>query len=121
MKIIEYIHHGNKVKVREDLKGKHVDHCLCYSCDKFVMETKKGNCHIANAVYDNYVEYGLVTPVYECPEYQKKMKEMYISCDSCGKGLLIKYENIKPNISGTIIFCHECHEHKMQGMKDEDF
>jgi hypothetical protein len=69
VKIIKYDHHGTDVYVREDLKGTHADMCLCYLCEDF----KPGdddNCMVANEVYKNCVEFGLVTPVYECPVFK---------------------------------------------------
>jgi hypothetical protein len=61
-------HHGCLVSVREGLKGKHHEHCLCYSCDLF----KPGlpvNCAVAEMVFINCVENGIVTPVWECPRF----------------------------------------------------
>lgn len=66
-KFVKYNHHGHNVYVREDLKGKHRSNCLCYLCDRFNPGTEK-NCKIASAVYENCVKYGIVTPVWECPE-----------------------------------------------------
>lgn len=69
-KIIEYVHHNKKVKVAEDLKGKHSNHCLCYmNCKNFKPDTKE-NCKIAQDVYINCVNYNIVTPVWECPDYE---------------------------------------------------
>jgi hypothetical protein len=68
--VITYEHHGNKVKVRKDLRGKHRQHCLCYHC-KYYSADRKKNCPISNAVYANCVKYGLVTPVWECPEFEQ--------------------------------------------------
>ena len=31
-----YVHHGTKVAVQTELKGKHRDHCLCYLCGSFI-------------------------------------------------------------------------------------
>lgn len=64
----QYNHHGKDVWVNSALKGKHRNHCLCFSCDKF-MPGKVENCHIAKRVYANCVEFDLVTPIYECPEF----------------------------------------------------
>lgn len=68
----EYEHHGRKVTVRSVLRGQHRDHCLCYDCGKFNEADRAANCPIANAVHDNCVKYGIVSPVWECPEYVKK-------------------------------------------------
>ena len=67
---VRYEHHGRQVFVREDLKGKHRDHCLCFSCGKFTPDNRRTNCPIANALYSNCVQFGVVTPVYECPEFK---------------------------------------------------
>lgn len=71
MSIIQYDHHGATVWVREDLKGKHREHCLCFSgCSKFKPGTPE-NCQIAQANYENCVKFNIVTPVFECPEFSK--------------------------------------------------
>lgn len=71
-KKVSYQHHGERpVFVDEDLKGKHRDHCLCYSCDRFQPGTAD-HCPIAQRVYETCVAFDLVTPVYECPEYVEK-------------------------------------------------
>lgn len=71
-KIIEYEHHGRMVKVDEDLKGKHRDHCLCYrDCLNFKPGTAE-NCPIAQAIYKNCVDHGVTTPVFECVKYEAK-------------------------------------------------
>jgi hypothetical protein len=69
MNIITYTHHGNVVKVREDLKGKHRENCLCWSGCKKLKIGQEDNCKIAKALYDNCVKFKVVTPVWECPEY----------------------------------------------------
>ena len=71
MSYVKYNHHGRNVWVREDLKGEHIGHCLCYKCDNFKPNCSD-NCHIAQAVYENCVEFGLVTPVWECPNFSCK-------------------------------------------------
>ena len=64
----QYNHHETRVSVRSDLKGRHGEFCLCYSCDNF-KPGKKDNCTIANAIYKNCVKFNLVTPVWECPDF----------------------------------------------------
>jgi len=64
---IKYKHHGKDVFVREDLKGKHRDHCLCWRCEKFEPENREVSCIIANELFALCLKYGLTTPVYECP------------------------------------------------------
>ena len=69
-KVVTYEHHGAEVSVREDLKGMHRDNCLCYQpCGRFNPENRAQNCKIANALFDNCVEFNVVTPVYECPAF----------------------------------------------------
>lgn len=59
------------VWVDSELKGKHREHCLCWKCDHFKPGTPE-NCFIADRVFQNCVSYNLVTPVYECPQFEEK-------------------------------------------------
>ena len=68
----KYIHHGNEVWVRTDLKGKHRECCLCFSCSKLNINDRAKNCPVANALYDNCVKFCVVTPVLECPAFDEK-------------------------------------------------
>ena len=79
-KYVCYDHFGNGSKqwVREDLKGKHREHCLCFNCEKFNPEEREGNCPIANILYSICVAHNIVTPVWECPEFVEK-------CDDGGE------------------------------------
>lgn len=70
--ITVYSHHGALVNVRKDLKNRHREHSLCYSCQLFKPDTLN-NCHIAQKVYDTCVEYHITTPVWECPEFKLKI------------------------------------------------
>ena len=64
-----YEHHGTRVWVRKDLKGKHRDHCLCFDgCSKFKPGTTD-NCKRAALLYALCVALDMTTPVFECPEY----------------------------------------------------
>lgn len=75
MKYVEYEHYGNKVKVRKELKGHHRRYCLCHEhCVHFKPNTDD-NCEIAQAVYDNCVKFGIVTPMWECPKFVEKPVE----------------------------------------------
>ena len=66
----EYVHHGSEeVSVMQELKGKHKDFCLCYSCDKFKPDTPE-NCPVAQEVYTLCVQENLVLPVWECPAFE---------------------------------------------------
>ena len=67
----QYEHHKKIVWVRKDLKGKHRNFCLCFSCKKFHPNTKK-NCPIAQAVFDNCVKFNITTPMWEYPEFDKE-------------------------------------------------
>ena len=62
-----YKYHNRIVSVREDLKGRHREHCLCYSCQRFDSERRARNCDISNKVFDLCAEEELVLPVWECP------------------------------------------------------
>lgn len=68
-KFMRYTHHGVVVAVRVDLKGKHRDFCLCYSCDKFKPGMTE-NCPTAQENYELCVKRDLVLPVWECPEFE---------------------------------------------------
>lgn len=70
MSIVKYIHHDKKVSVREDLKGKHRDYCLCFSCEKFssVMED---NCKITNHIFSLDQALNVTTPVWECGSFEE--------------------------------------------------
>ena len=70
-----YVHHGILVWVNKELKGKHKEYCLCYSCKHFMPEDREKNCAIANLLYAVDVATGLVTPVWECPEFEERRKE----------------------------------------------
>lgn len=71
-KIVGYLHHGNYVKVDEDLKGKHREHCLCFRCTLFTPEDRTNNCKLANLNFANCELNGMVLPVYECPKFEGK-------------------------------------------------
>ena len=71
MEITHYSHHGRMVFVRNDLRGKHRDHCLCFECAKFFPGTLQ-NCPIAQATYENCVKFNTTTPMWECPEFQPR-------------------------------------------------
>ena len=68
-KVTVYNHYGNVVFVFEEDKGKHREHCLCWSCGKFYPEPKDmaKNCPVASLLYNICVTLKLVTPVWECP------------------------------------------------------
>jgi hypothetical protein len=68
----QYTHHEALVWVQSDLKGKHRDNCLCYSCDK-MKPGEPDHCPIASRLYAVCKEFSLVTPVYECPEFSERV------------------------------------------------
>ncbi len=63
-----YEHHGEDMIVRSDLKGKHRDHCLCYTCERFKPDTLN-NCHKSEEIFQTCVALGVVLPVWECGDY----------------------------------------------------
>jgi len=71
-RIERYEHHGVRVAVRKDLRGKHREHCLCYQCEKFKLEDRDGNCPKANRLYALCVKEGMTTPVWECPDFESR-------------------------------------------------
>ena len=72
MDYIQYNHHGEIVTVREDLKGKHREHCLCWKCGKFFPEDREKNCPIANLLFAVDVQCGITSPVWECKKFVEK-------------------------------------------------
>ncbi len=72
MNVIKYEHHGVSVSVREDLKGKHRDNCLCFMCKKLNIAERDKNCVIANTLYALNQLAGITTPVFECKEFEIK-------------------------------------------------
>jgi len=71
-KIIKYKHYERKVFVDEDLRGKHREHCLCWRCEYFEPNSRIENCPIANLNFALDVLTGIVTPVWECPNFKGK-------------------------------------------------
>lgn len=105
-KIVSYEHHGKFVSVREDLKGKHRDHCLCYDCIKFKPGIPEENCPVANLIYAVCIAEDVVTPVWECKSFtpgnaffltynDKKKAEM--TCAECVVTGQTKGELEEPN------------------------
>lgn len=66
---VRYEHHGRIVSVYIEQKGEHENHCLCHTCRRFLPTLRDQSCPIANAVYALDVLVGIVTPVWECPNY----------------------------------------------------
>jgi hypothetical protein len=70
--ITTYEHHGKTVFVDSELQGKHREHCLCHKCKFLNLASRADNCAIANKLYRICQDNNLVTPVYECPEFEEK-------------------------------------------------
>jgi hypothetical protein len=72
--IVSYKHHGHTVFVDERLKGRHREFCLCYKCDRFHPEAaaSASHCPIADVIFQNCVQFNIVTPVWECPAFVEK-------------------------------------------------
>ena len=68
---VTYDHHGVAVWVREDLKGKHREHCLCFSCKRLNIADRDANCPKANRLYQLCVDEGMTTLVFECPDFDR--------------------------------------------------
>lgn len=68
----QYVHHGTKVSVRKDLRGRHREFCLCFACDHFKPEDRTANCPTANLLYALCVRCGLTTPVFECTDFDPR-------------------------------------------------
>jgi len=71
----QYMHHGRMVWTRTLLKGKHREHCLCFSCGKFKPGTED-NCKMANELYELCVLNNMTTPVFECPDFKEKSRSV---------------------------------------------
>ena len=69
--IIQYKHHGVNVHVREDLQGKHRDHCLCYRCARF-HPNDPVNCRLAAFIYAACRLLHVTLPVWECAVFKQR-------------------------------------------------
>lgn len=69
-----YEHHPEEIVwVRSDLKGKHKEFCLCYSCIYFMPGNPEHNCRLAQLLYSICRLENMVTPVWECPEFTERI------------------------------------------------
>jgi hypothetical protein len=68
-KFIQYEHHGKTVWVDENQKGTHRQCCLCHFCAKFKPGIPEENCPKANLLFGVDLLTGMVTPVFECPDF----------------------------------------------------
>lgn len=74
-KIVKYEHHETVVSVMAKNRGKHRANCLCFQgCENF-HPGERNNCPLAKTLYEFCVRNGMVTPVWECPEYKTKETE----------------------------------------------
>jgi len=105
MKIIKYKHHGNEVFVREDLKGRHREHCLCCVCQKFFPDDVDKNCIIAREVFSICLKLSLVLPVWECQYFIRK------TCLTCLHG----------NLSNFIKPCRDCKDDAWENNKTKHY
>jgi len=70
MKIEKFFHHRDTWGFQE-LRGKHREVCLCWSCKKFRPE-HSDNCFIAESVFNLNKTHGITTPVLECSVFERK-------------------------------------------------
>jgi hypothetical protein len=68
-RVIKYGHHKTRNSVRKNLKGKHKEYNLCWSCDYFHPQTKM-NCEISQDHYKFCIKNNVVSPVFECPKFK---------------------------------------------------
>lgn len=64
----EYVHHGHKVWVRHDLKGKHWHPTICGDCDLFRPNSME-NCAIAQQLFELCKRHHIVLATWECPKF----------------------------------------------------
>jgi hypothetical protein len=71
--IVKYTHHGREVSVQSHLIGRHAEHCLCWqNCAKFKPDDPDNNCPTANFLFAFCKLQDMVTPVWECPNYEEE-------------------------------------------------
>ena len=70
--ITKYVHQGTEVSVKEELKGKHREHCLCHAGCKFFHPGLPDNCPLAQELFEYDVRHGMTTPVWECPKFESE-------------------------------------------------
>ena len=68
---VQYVHHGVKVWVRLDLKGKHWDPTLCADCRLYKPDTDE-NCAVAERTFQLCKDCNLVLALWECPAFEPK-------------------------------------------------
>lgn len=70
-KFEQYNHNSKEVWVNSHLRGMHKQYCLCNHCAKFKPDSND-NCEIAEQVFTIDKQFGIATPVWECPEFNNK-------------------------------------------------
>jgi hypothetical protein len=68
----KYDKNDTSVWVRNDLKNRQKEFCMCWDCAQFQPETEHKGCPIIHAVLTLAVEKKIVLPVWECPSFQAK-------------------------------------------------
>lgn len=78
---VTYNHHGLITWVRRALKGRHREHCLCFSCNHFYPDDRENNCYIADSLFRLCCNYMIVAPVWECHKFvdRKELEEIVSS------------------------------------------
>ncbi len=72
MMYVSYERNGAVGWVREDLKGKQKEFCMCWDCSKFAPDQDDKGCQIIHAVLTLAAEKNIVLPVWECREFDEK-------------------------------------------------
>ena len=75
IKVVQYEHFGRTTNAIEHLMYKNRHHCLCWQGCKSFKPGSEDNCIISQKLYYLCKEFGLITPVYECPAYEPKPPE----------------------------------------------
>ena len=69
----QYEKNGKTVWVRQDLKGRQKEFCMCWDCTRFKPDTQDKGCAAIKAVLDLAAARSIVLPVWECPEFSQNM------------------------------------------------
>jgi len=72
MGVVRYWHNGREMHVREDLKGLHAAHNLCFMCARFRPEAPDVHCGIAMRLREFCRRHGVVAPVWECSHFVER-------------------------------------------------
>ena len=68
----QYEKNGQSVWVRQDLKGRQKEFCMCWDCNSFKPEAADKGCLIIRDVLALASQKAIVLPVWECPKFQTK-------------------------------------------------